>query len=110
METFVKGDVVVLPFPFSDLSDVKRRPALVAATLEGDECILCQITSRMRSDKYSISLTDEEFQSGSLKATSRIRPNRMFSADESVIRYKIGSLKQDKVKEVEERIIDMFKE
>ena len=41
MEELVKGDVVVLPFPFSDLSASKKRPALVVATLRGDDIILC---------------------------------------------------------------------
>ena len=54
MERFVKGDVVVIPFPFSDLSASKKRPALVLASLEGDDLILCQITSEARFDKYSI--------------------------------------------------------
>ncbi|WP_242716914.1 hypothetical protein [Microcoleus vaginatus] len=45
MATFVKGDVVVVPFPFSDLTQAKRRPALILATLEGKDLILCQITS-----------------------------------------------------------------
>ena len=31
MGKFVKGDIVVIPFPFSDLSGSKRRPALVIA-------------------------------------------------------------------------------
>ena len=43
MARFVKGDVVVVPFPFSDLSHAKRRPALVIASLKGDDAILCQI-------------------------------------------------------------------
>lgn len=46
MGAFVKGDVVVVPFPFSDLSAAKRRPALVVAALSGNDVILCQITSR----------------------------------------------------------------
>jgi hypothetical protein len=46
MGRFVKGDVVVAPFPFSDLSAAKRRPALVVASLTGDDVILCQITSK----------------------------------------------------------------
>ena len=50
MEEFVKGDVVVLPFPFSDLSNSKKRPALVVANLEGEDIILCQITSKARID------------------------------------------------------------
>ncbi len=50
MATFVKGDVVIVPFPFSDLSQAKRRPALVVAKLTGDDLILCQITSQAVSD------------------------------------------------------------
>jgi len=46
MGRFVKGDVVVMPFPYSDLSATKKRPALVIAALDGDDVILCQITSQ----------------------------------------------------------------
>jgi mRNA interferase MazF len=53
MEKLVKGDVVVVPFPFSDLSQSKRRPALVIASLEGDDAILCQITSKTVKDTYA---------------------------------------------------------
>jgi mRNA interferase MazF len=53
MGRFVKGDVVVLPFPFSDLSATKRRPALVVAALRGDDIILSQITTANNSDGYS---------------------------------------------------------
>lgn len=47
------GEVVVLPFPQTDLQAGKRRPALVVADLTGDDLILCQITSRSRRDGYS---------------------------------------------------------
>jgi len=109
MEEFVKGDVVVLPFPFSDLSKSTKRPALVVAKLKGDDIILCQITSEARIDDYSIVLANENFKQGSLNLTSRIRPNRLFTADKSIVLYKIGSLKEEKIKEVEKAIIDIFK-
>jgi len=108
MEEFVKGDVVVLPFPFSDLSKSKKRPALVVATLEGDDVILCQITSEARVDDYSILLSDDDFKSGSLNLTSMIRPNRLFTADKSIILYKIGSIKETKIKEIEKEIVKIF--
>jgi mRNA interferase MazF len=58
---FVKGDVVVVPFPFSDLTNAKRRPALVIAELEGDDLILCQITSQRIRANYAVSIEENDF-------------------------------------------------
>lgn len=58
MGAFVRGDVVVVPFPFSDLSATKRRPALVVATLSGVDVMLCQITSQASRDASAIPLLD----------------------------------------------------
>ena len=60
MAKFMKGDVVVIPFPFSDLSQSKRRPALVVASLEGDDVLLCQITSKNIKDSYAIAFNDHD--------------------------------------------------
>lgn len=108
MEALMKGDVVVIPFPYSDLSNSKRRPALVAAAIEGDDVILCQITGEMRADRYSIFVSDEDFSNGGLYLASMIRPNKLFTADKSVIIRKIGAIKRDKIKEVEDKIINIF--
>lgn len=66
MATFVKGEVVIIPFPFSNLAQTKRRPALVVATLTGKDVILCQITSQAVSDTYTIAITNPDFISGRL--------------------------------------------
>lgn len=81
MARFVKGDIIVVPFPFSDLTQAKRRPALVISALEGNDLILCQITSQSVRDNYAILLDDKDFNTGSLKQSSNIRPNRIFTAD-----------------------------
>jgi mRNA interferase MazF len=110
MEEFVKGDVVVVPFPFSDLSRSKRRPAFIAANLRGDDLILCQITSEARIDEYSVFVENSDFKNGGLNLASVVRPNRIFTADKSIILYKAGSLKQFKISEVENVIVDIFRE
>jgi mRNA interferase MazF len=97
---FIKGDVVVVPFPFSDLSSVKRRPAFVIAVLDGNDLILCQITSQGVKDHYAISVNDGDFTGGGLKQPSNIRPNRIFTADNHIILYKIVNLKVEKISEV----------
>lgn len=109
MEKFVKGDIVVMPFPFSDLSATKKRPALVINPLYGDDVILCQITSKMRYDKHSIILLNSDFKQGSLNVESCIKPNKLFTADESIIQYKIGSIKDKKLKEVIDSICNIVR-
>ena len=109
MAKFVKSDVVVVPFPFSDLTQAKRRPALVIAQLEGDDVILCQITSRTVRDTYSISLEDLDFETGNLRQSSNIRPNRIFTADSHIILYKVGTLKASKHSEVINKIIEIIR-
>jgi PemK-like, MazF-like toxin of type II toxin-antitoxin system len=63
MAGFIKGDIVIVPFPFSDLTQTKRRPALVIATLQGNDLILCQITSQSVGDIYAIQLDNSHFNS-----------------------------------------------
>jgi mRNA interferase MazF len=109
MGKFVKGDVVVAPFPFSDLSDAKRRPSLVVAILTGDDVILCQITSKNVSDSYAVSLISSDFAEGKLPKNSNIRPNRLFTAESSIILYRAGKLKPKKLQEVTSKIIDIMK-
>ena len=103
----MKGDVVVVPFPFSDLTQAKRRPALVIAELQGDDLLLCQITSQRIRDNYAIPLEDTDFQSGSLKQSSNIRPNRLFTADRHIVLYKVGQLRAEKITEVVRKIVEI---
>ena len=107
MGKFVKGDVVVVPFPFSDLTAAKRRPALIVAALTGDDVILCQITSKSVADSYAIPITNSDFTSGGLPQDSNIRPNRLFTADANIILYRAGVLTLNKVQEVVAKIIQI---
>ncbi|MBI4594812.1 MAG: type II toxin-antitoxin system PemK/MazF family toxin [Candidatus Tectomicrobia bacterium] len=109
MAKFVKGDVVVIPFPFSDLSQSKRRPAPVVASLEGDDSSLCQITSKNIKDNYAISVEESDFDSGSLKQAGNIRPNRPFTADTHIILYRIGIIKKDKLNQVIGKVVEIIK-
>lgn len=110
MGEFVKGDIVVVLFPFSDLSNAKKRPALVIAPLDGDDVILCQITSRQVKDQHSIPISDEDFRDGSLQQDSNVRPNRLFTADSRIIQYRTGRLKDQALNSVIDRIIGILKE
>jgi mRNA interferase MazF len=111
MGRFVKGDVVVLPFPFSDLSASKRRPALVIASLEmHDDVILCMITSKKSTDTSAVAVTKADFESGGLPQDSNVRPNRLFTAETSIISRTAGRLSKTKIEEVVQSIIQIIRE
>lgn len=109
MEKFVRGEVVVVPFPFSDLTTAKRRPALVLAGLERDDLILCQITSQAIKDQYAIPLQDHDFSEGALKQPSQVRPNRLFTADSQIVLYRVGILKETKLTEIIEKLVKIIR-
>jgi mRNA interferase MazF len=105
----VVGEVVVLPFPQTNLQAGKRRPALVVADAGGEDVILCQITSQSRHDASSIPLLQTDFERGSLTVDSYIRSNRLFTIERSVILYPAAKVKNSKLDEVRAKIRDLFK-
>jgi len=98
-----------MPFPFSDLSEAKRRPALVLANLDGEDLILCQTTSQATNDRYSIPLDERDFSAGRLSHSSNIRPNRLFTADRATILYKAGTVLARKVNQVVEVVVEILR-
>ena len=107
MGSFVKGDVVVIPFPFTDLSASKRRPALIVAVLDNNDVVLCQITGQNRRDHYSVPLSKADFTDGNLVKPSFIRPNRLFTAEPTIILYRAGRVHKAKLKEVVQKIVEI---
>ncbi|HMO83947.1 MAG TPA: type II toxin-antitoxin system PemK/MazF family toxin [Lacipirellulaceae bacterium] len=104
----VAGDVVVLPFPQTNLQLGKRRPALVVADLRGDDLILCQITSQAHHDAYSVILDSGDFASGQLHLRSYIRPNRLFTVEQSAILYTAARVTDAKLGETRLKLRELF--
>jgi mRNA interferase MazF len=104
----VTGEVVVLPFPQTNLQAGKRRPALVVADLPGADLILCQITSQARDDGFSIPLTAADFARGQLTVNSFARANRLFTVEQSVVLYVAGKISDAKFQAVRAKIRELF--
>jgi mRNA interferase MazF len=105
---YEKGDIVIFQFPFSDINDSKKRPSLIVATLKGDHIILAQITGQPRPDPDLLDLKAKDFQSGGISRDSFIRPSVLFTIHKSKINYKAGKLKREKIKEVQNKLCEIF--
>jgi mRNA interferase MazF len=92
MERFIRGQVVIISFPFSDLINTKRRPALVLAILPFNDLLLCQISSTYRLDRQAIPLEPDDFSSGTLPTRSYVRCGKLFAAAENIVERIAGQL------------------
>jgi mRNA interferase MazF len=109
MEGFVRGDIVIIDFPFSNLTDFKRRPVLVLKVPKGDDLIVNQITGYSYESSVEILIKDKDFAHGALKRDSFVRIDKIASIEKSLIKYKIGSLKNEKFTEILESVCSFIR-
>lgn len=110
MASFAKGDVVLFPFPYTDLKNRKIRPCLVLSNEMKEDILLCQITSqKIPKDDFSVELKQSNTLQGSLMIDSFIRANMLFTADKKQIQKKLCKLKDDDYKKVVDAINKIIK-
>jgi mRNA interferase MazF len=111
MARFVNGDVVVVPFPFTDLSSSKVRPALVLASLSRGDLILCQITSKAAGHLEAVPILSVDFElGGQLQRASFVLPHRVVTANDSCVRRAVCRLKLDKFNQIRERVCAVIRQ
>ena len=109
MARFVRGEVVVVPFPFTDLSDTKNRPAVVLHDSGAADIILCQVTSQHTNlDGLAVSITSGDFSSGWLHIDSYARVNRLFTFSRDRVVRSCGRLSQLKTSQIVQTLVSML--
>lgn len=109
MGTPAAGSVVLVPFPFSDLSRAKLRPAVVLAAVERGDVMLCQITSNPYGDPLALPISDSDFQAGGLQRNSFARPGKVFTASEALLAGVVGRLIARKHRELVDTMVSMLR-
>jgi len=109
MERLVRGDIIVVEFPFSDLKNVKRRPALVVKIPKGEDIIVAQITGSSYEPSVEIVTHEGDFKQGNLKRDSFVRIDKIASIEKSLIKYRAGSLKREKFSQILDKICFFLK-
>jgi mRNA interferase MazF len=108
-----KGDVVLAPFPFTDLSQTKLRPAVVLYVFpEGLDVTLCFISSRnldsIDTTELLLSESNPEFVATGLKTTSKVRSARVVTVERKLITRKLGTLGSQYLQRLDEALIQAF--
>ncbi len=110
MEGFVKGDIVIIEFPYSNQVNAKRRPVLMLKIPKGEDVIVAQITGESYEPNVEIPIKKDDFKQGNLKRDSYLRIDKIASIEKYLIKYKAGSLKQEKFNEIIDKICLFLKD
>lgn len=105
------GDVVLVAYPFTDLSGFKVRPALVAALARPPDVVLALTTSNLEgASRADVTLdpADHEFAQSGLHGPSRIRLDRLATLEPALISSRIGSVGADTMERVRDALRNVF--
>ena len=101
---FEQGDIVVVPFPFTDLSATKQRPALVISKTEynsrTEDVITCGITSNLQNSDYSVIIDNSSLAEGTIPTKSRIKVDKLFTISKLLVKKKVAKLREEEFSKV----------
>ncbi len=106
--SFEQGEILLVAFPFSDLTRFKQRPVLVLSNKDHNDSssdfVCCGITSNLDNKEYSVILDRNDMQWGNIPKTSRIKFNKIFTLEKSLVRKRLGRINTKKLKHVQKAL------
>ncbi len=98
---YKQGTVVLLPFPYSDLSSSQKRPAVIISNelfnRNSSDLICCLITTNLTKDNLSVFITEKDVVEGNIHFNSKIKPYRVFTVSKRIVLKKLCVLKKEKI-------------
>jgi mRNA interferase MazF len=107
-------DIILVPFPFGDLSSSKKRPCLVLSSYTprslGEHLIVAMITSKVDKLKFPFDIRINQFEEAGLPVPSLIRLGKIVTVERKIVIKKLGSIDSSLRKEVKLRFKEIFSE
>lgn len=108
---FEQGDILIVPFPFSNLRTIRQRPVLVISSNKcnksSEDIIVCGITSNLKDAQCSVLIDNKCLLKGKLPVKSRIKVDKLFSIDKSIIKKKIARVNRETFGKVKEEFFGL---
>ena len=109
---YKQGEIIIVPFPFSDLSNIKQRPVLVLSKTKDNEnsfdVITCGITSNLKDIKHSILIDNSNLEEGKIPKKSRIKIDKIFTIEKSIVKKIIARLNKETFEKVKSEFINLI--
>lgn len=105
-------DIILIPIPFTDLTSQKKRPAVIISNNNYNEThedvVVVALTSNVESRDFTITLTSDDLEDGTLKVTSMIRADKIYSLNKSIILKTFGRIKPDILSKIKDSLLKLI--
>ena len=109
---FRQGEILIVPFPFSNLSSIRQRPVLILSNSEYNKTsnylVTCGITSNLKDTKYSVLIDNESLLEGNIPTKSRIKVDKLFTLEKGIIKKKLGRINQETFNSVKKEFVRLI--
>ena len=105
---YKQRDIVLIPFPYTDLTGTKLRPAVIISNKrlnETEDRMCCLITSKPSQEGLEI----KEFEKGKLPFQSWVKPHRIFTIDKKIVKRKLCTINKDFQKKIVQEMLSFVK-
>ena len=108
---FNQGDILIVPFPFSNLSGVRQRPVLVLSKInylkECKDVVTCGITSNLKDSKYSVLVDNSDLTEGNIPVRSRIKVDKLFTLEQNIVIKKLGRINKETFEKIKREFVNL---
>lgn len=108
-----QGDIVLIPVPFSDLSNRKQRPVPIISNDDynqmTDDIHVVAITSQLKDLDYSVMIEQKDLDEGALKVTSAVRADKVYTLSKRIIRKRFEKVNSEVLNKVRTKVQDLIK-
>jgi len=108
-----RGDIVLVPVPFTDLTTHRRRPVIVVSNdayqAATQDFVCVAMTSNLKDDPYSFEITTADLVEGSLNHPGRVRADKIFTLAQAIILARFGRVNTATLDRIRQLITDLMR-
>jgi mRNA interferase MazF len=107
-------DIVLIPIPFTDLASQKKRPAIIISCDKynetNEDIVVVALTSNIENRDFTVTLTNNDLENGTLKVTSMIRVDKIYTLNKSIVIKTFGRVKPDILIKIKDLILKLIEQ
>ncbi len=109
---YEQGEIILAPFPFTDLTTVKQRPLLIISNNDynkkTEDLVTCGITSNPKDTEFSVVINNKDLIKGKIPIESRIKVDKLFTLSQNIIIKNLGKVNEDILGRVKKELIKLM--